>query len=164
MAIVLPASPSVSDTFTTGSITYKWDTVEGTLSVEGTTNLIQITETVVNDFNTTLSPSSGTLTVDTSTGTIFLGDINASVTTWAFTNVPTVNSKATTVSIVIDGDAAQTYGDDCSVNGSAVSGGVKWAGGPAPTATDNFDIITFTIVIDSAGTINVFGVGNTDFS
>jgi len=138
--------------------------VRGDVSIASTANLTQITETVVNAFNTTLSPSSGTLTVDTSLGTVVLGDLDASVTTWAFTNVPTANSKATTVTLIIDGDTAQTYGDACSVNGSAVSGGVKWSGGSAPTATNNFDIITFTIVKDSAGTINVFGSGNTNFS
>ncbi len=139
-------------------------TTNGEVSIASTTNLKQVTETVVNAFNTALAPSSGTLTVDTSLGTVVLGDLNASVTTWAFTNVPTANSKATTVTLIIDGDTAQTYGDACSVNGSAVSGGVKWSGGSAPTATNNFDVITFTIVKDSAGTINVFGSGNTNFS
>jgi len=139
-------------------------TMFGGLTVTTTTNLKQITETSVNNFNTTLSPSTGTLTVDTSAATVVLGDLNASVTTWAFTNVPTANSKATTVTLIIDGDTAQTYGDACSVNGNAVSGGVKWSGGSAPTATNNFDVITFTIVRDSAGTINVFGSGNTNFS
>jgi hypothetical protein len=138
--------------------------ITGDLTVSTTTNLKQITETSVNNFSTTLSPSSGTLTVDTSAATVVLGDLNASVTTWAFTNVPASNSKATTVTLIIDGDTAQTYGDACSVNGSAVSGGVKWSGGSAPTATNNFDVITFTIVKDSAGTINVFGSGNTNFS
>jgi glutamate synthase domain-containing protein 3 len=138
--------------------------VIGDSTVSGVTNLNQITETVVNAFNTALAPSSGTLTIDTSLGTVVLGDLNASVTTWAFTNVPTANSKATTITLIIDGDTAQTYGDACNVNGSAVSGGVKWSGGSAPTATNNFDIITFTIVKDSAGTINVFGSGNTNFS
>ena len=138
--------------------------VIGDSTVSGVTNLNQITETVVNAFNTALAPSTGTLTVDTSLGTVVLGDLNASVTTWAFTNVPTANSKATTITLIIDGDTAQTYGDACNVNGSAVSGGVKWSGGSAPTATNNFDIITFTIVKDSAGTINVFGSGNTNFS
>ncbi len=138
--------------------------VRGDVSIASTANLTQITETVVNAFNTTLSPSSGTLTVDTSLGTVVLGDLDASVTTWAFTNVPTANSKATTVTLIIDGDTAQTYGDACSVNGSAITNGVKWSGGSAPTATNNFDVITFTIVKDSAGTINVFGSGNTNFS
>jgi len=83
---------------------------------------------------------------------------------WAFTNVPTTNSRAVTVTLIIDGDTAQTYGDACTVNGISISGGVKWAGGSAPTATNNFDVLTFTIVRDGAGTINVFGSGNTNFS
>jgi hypothetical protein len=134
------------------------------LTVSGTTNLNQITETVVNAFNTSLNVIGGTLTIDTSLGTVVLGDLNASVTTWGFTNVPTANSKATTVTVIIDGDTAQTYGDACNVNGSPIASGVKWSGGSAPTATNNFDVITFTIVKDSAGTINVFGSGNTNFS
>jgi hypothetical protein len=123
-----------------------------------------IVETSRNNFNTSLAPSSGTLTIDTSLGNIVLGDLSASVTTWAFTNVFTINNRATTVTLIIDGDTAQTYGDACTVNGSAVSGGVKWSGGTAPTATNNFDILTFVIVRDGAGTINVFGSGNTNFS
>jgi surface antigen len=136
----------------------------GNLTVNGTANLQQITETSVNNFNTALAPSSGTLTVDTSAATVVLGDLNASVTTWAFTNVSTTNSKATTVTLIIDGDTAQTYGDACSVNGSSITNGVKWAGGVAPSASNNYDIITFTIVRDSGGTINVFGSGTVNFS
>jgi len=126
--------------------------------------LTQITETVANNFNTVLAPSTGTLTINTALSTVVLGDINASVTTWAFTNVSTTNSKATTITLIIDGDTAQTYGDACTVNGSAVSGGVKWVGGTAPDASNNFDILTFTIVRDGAGTINVFGSSSVNFS
>ena len=136
----------------------------GICTFSGVTNLNQVTETVVYAFNTTLAPSSGTLTLDTSLGTVFLGDLNASVTTWEFTNVPTTNSKATTITAILDGDTGQTYGDACSVNGSAISNGVKWAGGSSPTSTNNFDILSFIIVKDSSGTINVFGSGNTNFS
>jgi hypothetical protein len=127
-------------------------------------NLNSITETVADAFNTVLAPSTGTLTINTLLATVFLGDINASVTTWAFTNVPTDNSKATTVTLIIDGDVAQTYGDACSVNGTAVSGGIKWAGGTAPDASNNFDILTFTIVRDNVGTVNVFGSSSVNFS
>jgi hypothetical protein len=167
---------SVTNNLSTGSI-YSVNDISGIPSIDvnadgtislapytGTVVLKQVTETVANTFTTTLAPSSGTFTVDTLLGTVVLGDLNASVTTWAFTNVPTANSRATTITLIIDGDTAHTYGDACNVNGSAVSGGVKWSGGSAPTATNNFDIITFTIVRDSAGTINVFGSGNTNFS
>jgi hypothetical protein len=157
---------STSDQFKWYAGTTNIATLSGTgsLTVTGTTNLKQITETVANNFNTVLAPSTGTLTIDTSLATVFLGDINASVTTWAFTNVSTTNSKATTITLIIDGDIAQTYGDACSVNGSAVSGGIKWSGGVAPDASNNFDILTFTIVRDSAGTVNVFGSSSVNFS
>jgi hypothetical protein len=167
---------SVTNNLTSGSI-YSVNDVSGIPSIDvnadgtislapytGTVVLKQVTETVANTFTTTLAPSSGTFTVDTLLGTVILGDLNASVTTWAFTNVPTANSRAITITLIIDGDTAQTYGDACSVNGNAVSGGVKWSGGSAPTATNNFDIITFTIARDSAGTTHVFGSGNTNFS
>jgi hypothetical protein len=104
------------------------------------------------------------LTVNTALGNAVLGALSASVTTWAFTNVPTDNSKVTTVTAVIAGNASFTYGDACSVNGTSVSGGIRWSGGTAPTATANTDIITFIIVRDSAGTIRVFGSATTNFS
>lgn len=131
---------------------------------DGTLHAKRYTETVSNAFNTSLAPSSGTLTVDTSLGNVVLGALNASVTTWAFTNVPTENSKMATVTVIIDGNTSYTYGDACSVNGSSVTNGIMWAGGSAPTATDNYDIIKFDIVKDSAGTINVFGYGTMNFS
>lgn len=136
----------------------------GAVSVTGDFHAKRYTETVANAFNTSLAPASGTLTVDTSVGNAVLGALSASVTTWAFTNVSTDNSKVTTVTAVIAGNASYTYGDACSVNGNAVSGGILWSGGSAPTATANTDIITFIIVRDSAGTIKVFGSATTNFS
>lgn len=130
----------------------------------GTLHAKRYTQTVSNAFNTSLAPSSGTLTVDTSLGNVTLGALSASVTTWAFTNVPTENSKMASVTVIIDGNTSYTYGDACSVNGTAVTNGIMWAGGSAPTATDNYDIIKFDIVKDSAGTINVFGYGSMNFS
>lgn len=131
---------------------------------DGTLHAKRYTETVANAFNTSLAPSSGTLTVDTSLGNVTLGALNASVTTWAFTNVPTENSKMASVTVIIDGNTSYTYGDACSVNGSSVTNGIMWAGGSAPTSTDNYDIIKFDLVKDSAGTINVFGYGTINFS
>jgi len=121
-------------------------------------------EQSANAFDTSLAPSTGTLTVNTSLGNAVLGTLSASVTTWAFTNVPTENSKVTTVTAVIAGNASYTYGDACSVNGTAVTGGIMWSGGSAPTATAGTDLIRFTIVRDSAGTVKVFGEATTNFS
>jgi len=129
-----------------------------------TVNIKQVAEVSTNNFNTTLAPSSGTLTIDSSQATVFLGSLNASVTTWAFTNVPTTNNRVTTVTLVIAGNSSFTYGDACSVNGTSITNGVKWSGGSSPTSTNNSDIVSFMIVRDGAGTINVFGSGNTNFS
>ena len=136
----------------------------GNIAIANTLHAKRYTETVANAFNTSLAPSSGTLTVDTSTGNAVLGALSAAVTTWAFTNVPTDNSKVTTVTAVLAGNASYTYGDACSVNGSAVTNGIMWSGGSAPTATAGTDIITFVIVKDSAGTVKVFGSATTNFS
>lgn len=129
-----------------------------------TVHIKTVSEVSSNNFNSVLSPSSGTLTIDISQSTVVLGDINSSVTTWAFTNVSTNSNRATTVTMIIDGDTSQTYGDACTVNGSSISGGVKWSNGSAPESTNNFDIISFLIIKDGAGTINVFGSANTNFS
>ena len=130
----------------------------------GTIHAKKYTETVANTFATSLAPSTGTLTVDTSVGNAVLGTLSASVTTWAFTNVSADNSKVTSLTVVLAGNASYTYGDACSVNGSAISNGVMWSGGVAPTATSGTDIITFIIVKDSAGTIKVYGSATTNFS
>lgn len=139
-------------------------TVTGEFTINGASNLKKITETSLNNFNTSLAPFSGTFTVDLAASSVVLGDLNAAVTTWAFTNGAYVNSKVITVTLIIDGDTTHTYGDACTVNGTAISGGVKWSGGSAPAATNNFDIITFTIVRDGVGSVMVFGSGNTNFS
>lgn len=133
----------------------------GNVAIANTLHAKRYTETVANAFNTSLAPSSGTLTVDTSVGNAVLGALSASVTTWAFTNVPADNSKITTVSAVVAGNTSYTYGSSCSVNGSAVATGVQWFGGTAPTPSSTTDVLTFAIVRDSAGTIRVLGSAQT---
>jgi hypothetical protein len=140
---------------------------DGTISLApfgGTVVLKQVSETVANNFNTVLAPSSGTLTIDVSLGTIVLGDLNASITTWAFTNFPTTNSRATRIMVIIDGDSGETYGDGCTVNGTAITGGIKWSNNRLPSVSTNFDTIEFIIIRDGAGTINVFGFSGSNFN
>jgi outer membrane murein-binding lipoprotein Lpp len=158
------ANPTTIANFQSNSVTKVSIGKSGDITASGTVHALRYTETVANAFNTSLAPSSGTLTVDTSVGNAVLGALSASVTTWAFTNVPTDNSKVTSVTAVLAGNASYTYGDACSVNGSAVTNGIMWSGGSAPTPTSNTDIITFIIVRDSAGTIKVFGSATTNFS
>ena len=136
----------------------------GHITVANTLHAKRYTETVSNAFNTSLAPSSGTFTIDSSLGNAVVGALSASVTTWAFTNISTDNSKVTTVTAALAGNASYTYGDAVSVNGVAVSGGIMWSGGTAPTATSGTDIIRFDIIRDSAGTVKVFGSATLNYS
>lgn len=129
------------------------------------TDIKFVTETVVGSVTTTsLLVTGGTLTIDTSQGTVFCGFISSSVTTWAFTNVPATNGKLITVTLILQGSATNTYGDACSVNGTAISNGVKWTGGSPPTSTNNIDIISFIIMKDNSGTVYVIGTTTTNIS
>jgi hypothetical protein len=136
----------------------------GHITVANTLHAKRYTETVSNAFETSLAPSSGTFTIDSSLGNAVVGALSASVTTWAFTNISTDNSKVTTVTAALAGNASYTYGDAVSVNGVAVSGGIMWSGGTAPTATSGTDIIRFDIIRDSAGTVKVFGSATLNYS
>ena len=136
----------------------------GHITVANTLHAKRYTETVSNAFNTSLAPSSGTFTIDSSLGNAVVGALSASVTTWAFTNISTDNSKRTTVTAALAGNASYTYGDAVSVNGVAVAGGIMWSGGTAPTATSGTDIIRFDIIRDSAGTVKVFGSATLNYS
>jgi hypothetical protein len=149
---------------TTSSWNYSLSGSVTSVRFETTLHANRFVEKSANAFNTSLAPASGTLTVDTSSGNAVLGALSASVTTWAFTNVPTDNSKVTKVTAVIAGNTSYTYGDACSVNGTAITGGVQWSGGSAPASTSGTDIVTFIIARDSAGTIKVFGDAVTNFS
>lgn len=131
--------------------------VSGVSTFTGVTHLNgSITEKVVGNFSSSLTAIGGTLTIDVSQGTVVLGGLTTSVTTWAFTNVTTLNNKATTVTIINDAGTAATYGDACRVNGSLISGGIRWVGGNAPPATNQEDILTFSIIRDSTGETRVY--------
>jgi hypothetical protein len=104
------------------------------------------------------------MNVDVSAGTVIVGVLTESVSTWAFTGVNTEASKATTVTLIIDSDSLLGYGETCSVNGTNITGGVRWGGGIAPLPTNNEDILSFTIATDSTGTIRVYGSSALNFS
>jgi hypothetical protein len=140
------------------------DSVVTYIKPDGTISTRRFVENVANSFNTTLAPTSGTLTINTLLGTCVLGTLNSSVTLWDFTNVPTDSGKSTMVSVVLSGNTAYTYGDACTVNGASVSGGIKWCAGIVPTATSGTDIISFLIIRDQSGTVQVFGSATTNFS
>jgi len=123
-----------------------------------------VTEKVSSTFGTNFSMSSGTLNIDCSNSSIIVGNLPESVSTWAFTGISTENGKSTTITLIIDSSSLLTYGENCTVNGSAISGGVRWNGGIAPITTDNEDFLSFAIVRDAAGTVRVYGSSSLNFS
>lgn len=138
--------------------------VRGDIQVSGASTLMDqvnfnsdITEKVVGNFSDQLTVSAGgTFTFDLSQGTVVLGGITTSVSSWAFTNVNPDNSKATTVTLINNSGIGYTYGDSCKVNGASIANGVKWVGGNPPPSTANDDILTFSIVRDGTGVTRVY--------
>ena len=138
--------------------------VQGDVLVSGASTLMDqvnfnsdITEKVVGNFSDQLTVSAGgTFTFDLSQGTVVLGGITTSVSSWNFTNVNSDNSKATTVTLINNSGIGYTYGDSCKVNGASIANGVKWVGGNPPPSTANDDILTFSIVRDSTGVTRVY--------
>lgn len=123
-----------------------------------------VTEKVASDFGTNFTMSSGVLNIDCSNSSIIVGTLPESVSTWAFTGISTENGKSTTITLIIDSSSLLTYGENCTVNGTSIPGGVRWNGGIAPITTDNEDFLSFAIVRDNAGTIRVYGSSSLNFS
>lgn len=134
------------------------------LQLDLQTDIKTVTETLLGNMWTTLSVSSGTLTLPADIGSAWVGTLNAPVTTWAFTNVPTTNNKITTITVFLQGNTLYTYGDACTINGTSISGGIKWSGGTAPTSTNNIDVLSFIIIRDGNGIIIVIGSSTTNIS
>ena len=138
--------------------------VRGDIQVSGASTLMDqvnfnsdITEKVVGNFSDTFTVSAGgTFSVDVSQGSVVLGGLSTSVTTWDFTSVSGQNSKASTVTIINNSGIGYTYGDAVKVNGTPVASGIKWVGGNPPPSTANDDILTFSIIRDSTGVTRVY--------
>ena len=138
--------------------------VQGDVLVSGASTLMDqvnfnsdIKEKVVGNFSDSMSVSAGgTFTVDVSLGSVVCGVATTSISSWAFTNVSSENSKATTSTLIINAGLGYTYGDAVTVNGAAVANGVRWVGGNPPPSTANEDILTFSILRDSTGVTRVY--------
>ena len=138
--------------------------VQGDVLVSGASTLMDqvnfnsdIKEKVVGNFSDSMSVSAGgTFTVDVSLGSVVCGVATTAISSWAFTNVSSENSKATTSTLIINAGLGYTYGDAVTVNGAAVANGVRWVGGNPPPSTANEDILTFSILRDSTGVTRVY--------
>jgi hypothetical protein len=140
-------------------------TVKGNAEIIGKTSFKgPIYEVVSNNFSDTLSPSSGILTLSTSDSPILVGILDSTVTTWAFTGVNTSNGSSITLTTIIDSNSLYTYGDSCTVNGVQITGGIRWPGGIPPVATNNEDILSFTIITDNSSETRVYGSYQLNYS
>lgn len=135
-------------------------TVDGAIKLGGV-----VTEKVFNTFTTTLTPTSNTLTINIAGSNTILGKPTVTaINTWAFTGTDLLNGQSKTITLILEGNTGAIYGDACTVDGAAITNGVRWSGGSPPLPTSNTDILTFVIVKDTDGTVRVFGQGNTNFS
>ncbi len=130
----------------------------------------RVIEKVFSSFSTNFSMSGNTISVPTAGANTVCGTTpTTAINTWAFSTADAdnnllVNGQSITVTLIIEANAAATYGDACTVDGNNVANGVQWSGGSPPLATSNTDILSFIILKDGAGVVRVYGQGNTDFS
>ena len=162
-SIVLSAT-TLGDNVVNSSLT-SVGTLNG-LSASGNINLKgRITEKVVNNFNTSIAPTANELEVSAANGNTIVGQLAASaINTWNFTNLGLTDGSSITLTLIVSGNATAIYGDACKVEGTSITGGVRWSGGSPPTNTSNTDILTFIVVRDTSGVTRVYGQGNTGFS
>jgi len=136
-----------------GSVLTDGLTSDGTVDVNGTLEIDEVSETV-----NIYSSTSGTLTFDTaSQGVVYASSNQTANRTINFTNV---NSRITigqscTVSVLMTQGSTAYYLNAYQVDGSAVT--PKWSGGSAPTEgnADSLDAYTFTIIKTANATFTV---------
>lgn len=162
----------IGTTLPTSKLTVKGDTllvgittINDDTTINGITNLQGgSTEKVISTFSTNFPSTLGKLSVNVENSTVVVGVLTESVNTWEFVGVNTDLGKATTVTLIVDSNSLLTYGENFSIAGVGQTGGVRWNGGIAPIPTDNDDILSFTIIRDSAGTFRVYGASSLNFS
>lgn len=123
--------------------------------------LDSISETAQNSFTTSIGSN---MNIDVAAGTIFLGSGSTNITGFSFSNVPTSNSRGITLTTMILNSGSYSYPKICTVNGTNVAGGVRWPNNYQPAATTGTDVLTFSIVRDSASNIRVFGFSATNLA
>jgi hypothetical protein len=116
-------------------------TVNNALTVSGTTSVKQIAETV-----NTKTSATGSVTHDFTTGAIWYHSSISANFTLALTNVPTNNSSAISVSLILNQGGTGYYPNAVTVNGGAATT-IRWANNTTPTpGTNKFDIATFSLI------------------
>lgn len=102
--------------------------------------------------------------LDFSKGNVFKVNIKSSRITWNFVNVPEINGTINDITIIVDSHFENIYTNDCFVNGNPITNGIRWEGGSPPSASNNYDMLKFSIMRDISGIITILGKANLNFS
>ena len=136
------SSPNFSGTavFTGGNFTLDYS---GNIGVTGILSVKGMREEVVDS-----APSTNVYTCNYTSGAVFFSTTAPSANfTVNFTNVPTDNGKAVTVSIIVTQGATGYVPGTLQIAGAGQT--IKWVGGSAPTPTSGagkIDIFNFTLI------------------
>jgi hypothetical protein len=129
-------------------------TVSGTSSLSGHSILQQVSE-VINSFSVTAS----TIEYDFSSGALWYHATASTNFTANFTNVPTIDNRAITTSLVISQGSTAYIPTAVQING--VTQSIKWAGGTAFGTANQVDIVGFTFIRSNSSWSQVLGQINT---
>jgi hypothetical protein len=130
-------------------------TVAGTSSFNGLTVLQEVTEVI----NSTPGATASTVVYDFSTGSNWYhSTINTNYTA-NFTNIPAIDNRVTTVSIVINQGSTAYIPTAVQIGGTPSI--IKWAGGTASGSANQVDIVGFTFIRSGGSWAQVLGQINT---
>jgi hypothetical protein len=138
-SVVISGGLGVAGTINSNSIVAQLSTL-GSVTVNGATNLQQISEVLDTKINAT-----GTVIHDFSTAAIWYHTTPANNFTANFSNVPIVNNRVSTVALVIVQGATARIPSAVQVNGGAVA--INWFNNAVPSGTANrTEIFTFNLI------------------
>lgn len=117
-------------------------------SDSATTASLALKADIVSETVTDYTLATNVLTMDLANGNVgFIATAPTAAMTFNFTNVPTTNGKAVTVSVFVTQGATGYIPTTLQIAASAQT--IKWPGGTAPTATSGagkIDVFSFTFI------------------
>jgi hypothetical protein len=135
-------------------------TATGSVTLSGTVDIQEMREAIV---DVTLASNVGTL--DWTAGNIYyIGTAPTANMTFNVTNLPTTNSKAMTINVLVTQGSTGYIPTTFQIAGTNQT--IRWPGGIAPTPTSSagkIDIFTFTLLRTSAGAWIVVASSNVNF-
>lgn len=103
---------------------------------------------VISETVTDYTLASNVLTMDVSVSNVaFIGTAPSAAMTFNFTNVPTTNSRSTTLTIFVTQGATGYVPSTVQIGGTGQT--IKWPGGSAPTPTSTagkIDVFSFSLI------------------